>query len=911
MKLILSGTSPIYLVVLLIIVVVIAVIWIYRRQPISGYARIVLPMLRVAALLLLSLCLLQPVLSRIEKKEQQGVVAIIIDDSESMGISDPYLEWQKLKLAVELGLITMDSTEAQFEKRAEAWGEIIELSYKTPSWLAAMDDANQTQNLEMRAKPILELMSLIEKQLDSETRSLEPKQWESMQVKKSKDEQPEFEKKRELLVQEQKKIALLWTECHQLMKEMLKENDAKKQLKTLTNQLKLMMVVIQNQAKIWIETQISVAVTRTKDLDSSTKGFEDIMKSQDRLELVKSCIKAKKVRDLLSLKGNVRFFDLDISGSYISESSVQDLKSTLKRTTLGSKLRDVLKQYDDQLLAAVLIFSDGNNNAGQDLESAKQMARDRSIPVYGIGVGGVYAPPDIAVLKAIAPKSSFVGDVVRVQTWLSREGFTNQKITIKLTSNNEILDSKTLEPTSVSQQLVEFDFKELRPGRQSYRIEVEQLEGEVMLSNNEKDIDVNILGDRIKTLLIEEFPRWESRYAVMMLNRDPRIDLTAIFIASTPNGRLPQGPTGFPNDLDGLHAYHILVLGDVNPRHFNREQLESIKNFVFEGGTLMVIAGSQHMPQSYLQTPLVEVLPLIINANSEIDGIESVKPKLTSGGFYEDVVFIGADIDETKALWENLPALNWENRKVRASAVANDLVKSEAGYSILNRADIGAGKVLYLGSDSFWRWRNLARWTYHHKFWSQILLWATSSRTTGKDDHVKLMSQKGIYDSEESVEMRAKILSEDGLPLRNAAAVLEVRDAKGELVRKALLLYVANSAGDYTAKLAPFKEGTYQVKPVVNELPIDLDAAIVGFEVKELPTNERLALGLNMTKMQRLCEEVDSIDNVVELIQKIEPVNKITNQRYDREIWDSFPMMVIISLLLGLEWHIRKKIGLV
>jgi len=205
MKLILSGTSPIYLVVLLIIVVVIAVIWIYRRQPISGYARIVLPMLRVAALLLLSLCLLQPVLSRIEKKEQQGVVAIIIDDSESMGISDPYLEWQKLKLAVELGLITMDSTEAQFEKRAEAWGEIIELSYKTPSWLAAMDDANQTQNLEMRAKPILELMSLIEKQLDSETRSLEPKQWESMQVKKSKDEQPEFEKKRELLVQEQKK----------------------------------------------------------------------------------------------------------------------------------------------------------------------------------------------------------------------------------------------------------------------------------------------------------------------------------------------------------------------------------------------------------------------------------------------------------------------------------------------------------------------------------------------------------------------------------------------------------------------------------------------------------------------------------------------------------------------------------
>jgi hypothetical protein len=97
----------------------------------------------------------------------------------------------------------------------------------------------------------------------------------------------------------------------------------------------------------------------------------------------------------------------------------------------------------------------------------------------------------------------------------------------------------------------------------------------------------------------------------------------------------------------------------------------------------------------------------------------------------------------------------------------------------------------------------------------------------------------------------------------------------------------------------------------VNELQIDLDAAIVGFEVKELPTNERLALGLNMTKMQRLCEEVGSIDEVIELIQKIEPINKITNQRYDREIWDSFPMMVIISLLLGLEWHIRKKVGLV
>ena len=41
----------------------------------------------------------------------------------------------------------------------------------------------------------------------------------------------------------------------------------------------------------------------------------------------------------------------------------------------------------------------------------------------------------------------------------------------------------------------------------------------------------------------------------------------------------------------------------------------------------------------------------------------------------------------------------------------------------------GNGKVLYMGTDSAWRWRKGVEDTYHYRFWGQVVRWM--SRPTG------------------------------------------------------------------------------------------------------------------------------------------------------------------------------------
>ncbi len=594
----------------------------------------------------------------------------------------------------------------------------------------------------------------------------------------------------------------------------------------------------------------------------------------------------------------------------LANDQVEKLSVNIKHTSLGTKIREILKQYDDQPISGIIILSDGNNNAGFDLASAKQMANERGIRILGAGVGGTYAPPDASVEKIMAPKSSFKGDLIRLQAIIGREGFADRKLKVTLKSQDKELSSKIISAGNPGKKLVQFSITENNSGRQRYQIEVESLEGDVLIENNSKEVEIKILGDKIKTLFIEEFPRWESRYAAMMLERDPRIDLNAIFIASAPNGRLPIGKTAYPATRDGLHSYDILVLGDINPRHFNSEQLENSKSFILEGGTMMVIAGSQHMPHAYLQTPLIDILPLELSSNQKSPQ-SKIQIKLDSGSQFDDVIAIGHDAEETNKLWKGLPSLNWVNHQVNGTAIADTLVKTKQQAPIISRADIGAGKVLYLGTDSFWKWRNRARWTYHHRLWSQILLWATTSRTTGKDSQVKIMSSKGIYDPENEIEIKGKLLNSEGLPLRQVSASVEIIDENDVLVRKAPLIYSEGSAGDYKATLPPMKQGKYKVRPVLPDSDRDLKEAEINFEVKILPTDERLSLQLNTSKLHSLCHEVKPLDELLHLIETIEPKTKTTTERVDNEIWDSFPFMLLISFLLGIEWHVRKKIGLV
>ncbi len=667
------------------------------------------------------------------------------------------------------------------------------------------------------------------------------------------------------------------------------------------------------------------------DIELATAGLEEVDKALDgfakmrRHDLVRQVLLHKPMRLLKALNelGPTDVFSLDEDLRPIKLSGMTDLIPNLPQTSLGSRQQDILKYYEDQLVTAIVVFSDGNNNAGKTLREIREIAREREVAIIGVGVGAPRPPRDIAIDHVLSPRTSFKNDAVNISVVLKRDGFIDRPVTLRIVSGGKTVHHKVVPPGPETRITVDMSFVESRSGILIYRAEAEIFPGEQLKHNNRKSFSVNVLKDPIRTLLVDEFPRWESRYCSMLLKRDPRVDLHTIFVASLPDGKLKTGKDGWPESRDELFSYQILVMGDVDPRQFTQEQLDDIRAFVTgRGGTVVFMAGEHHMPAQYLATPLADLLPLKVRERPETPSKPEKKSKnpfeprtlaVADEGSYDSIVQIGSTPELSAALWERLPGLDWIQDGVSASGAADRLVEAQkTAQPVLLKANVGLGKVMYIGSDSFWRWRYRTRSTYHHRFWGQILLWATMGRTTGTDQYVKLMTSRPEYTPGETVEIRARLLDENELPVKNAQATAEVFAREtGKIVRIAEFNYLENSGGKYIATVFDLPRGKYRIIPVVDRLKNLKIEAEASFEVRDLPTSEYVDLSLNELMLRSFTTGYRPYHRANEIADMILPREVERSHREEREIWDSFYIVILAAIFLGLEWHLRKRNQLV
>jgi len=653
----------------------------------------------------------------------------------------------------------------------------------------------------------------------------------------------------------------------------------------------------------------------------------------------------------LAAKGEIQVFDLAESDR-LDEQSLTNLSANLASTRLGSVLHHVLNQYENLPVSGVVLLTDGNNNAGKSISETRIGFKERGIPIFALGIGSSDAPPDISVARVSAPRTAFLNDELNLSVILHRHGHTEKPILIKVMEGETQLLTKTVQPGPEAELVVDINFPVTNAGTRAFRVEATEAgakdtqqnaevnlgAGKAVISeafdhNNTKSFAVNVLEDRIRTLCLDEFPRWETRYANMMLKRDKRVDLDTVFVASREGGKLPIGDKKdeFPATREALFAYHILILGDVNPRHFSTEQLQNLRDFVIErGGTLLAMAGPHHMPSSYAGTPLADVLPLsqLGKPDQPSGQTELTKPSQDPTAFkqgaytaeiaaesaFEDVLQIGRSPESTRDLWRGLPNLSWVKEDVVNGRGADGLVSTKEGEdatnaeeSILVKQYAGSGKSLYIGSDSFWRWRYRARWNYHHRFWGQVLLWATMGRTTGSDPYVKLMAERPVYAPEEVVTIKVRLLDENEIPISQADAALEVYNEAGQMIKQVPLFPIQGGGGEYQADLLDLDRGAYRIVPRVQELQELEVNAEMRLEIRDLPTSEYIDLKLDLAAIEQLTENVRPFDQSLAMLDRLEARDFEETVKLENEIWSSWWYLLLIALLLGAEWALRKR----
>src|SRR6185436_7380107 len=131
------------------------------------------------------------------------------------------------------------------------------------------------------------------------------------------------------------------------------------------------------------------------------------------------------------------------------------------------------------------------------------------------------------------------------------------------------------------------------------------------------------------------------------------------------------------------------------------------------------------------------------------------------------------EADETLngQLWQNLPGFFWsaaieKSRPGSEVLGVHSSLRNESGrLPLLVTRSAGYGKVLFMGTDSAWRWRRGVEDKYHYRFWSQVVRWMAHQRHLSEKEGIRLAYSPENPQLRDSLYLQATVLNSAGFPL--------------------------------------------------------------------------------------------------------------------------------------------------
>lgn len=151
-----------------------------------------------------------------------------------------------------------------------------------------------------------------------------------------------------------------------------------------------------------------------------------------RLAIAKGLIMkndARLIRDL-EKEHNVRLYRVSNSAELLAEvDRPSDVRGALEKlrgvqasgsqSRLGDAVRRILTELRGAPPSAIVLLSDGQTTEGEPLSKAAELAKNKGVPLYAIGLGSAERARDIELTELLVDDVVFVDDAVRFQVKLS------------------------------------------------------------------------------------------------------------------------------------------------------------------------------------------------------------------------------------------------------------------------------------------------------------------------------------------------------------------------------------------------------------------------------------------------------------------------------------------------------------
>jgi uncharacterized membrane protein len=631
--------------------------------------------------------------------------------------------------------------------------------------------------------------------------------------------------------------------------------------------------------------------------------------------------------------------------------ALHDLKADGNGTEVASSVTTVLQDLQGQRLAGVVVLSDGRETPVESSPETVAAVKSFGVNIYPVAIGSQQMPRNIAVQSVTFEDAAFVNDYTNLHVTLRATGYErNHPITLALlrqirqngkTTNVPVLDdsgneiTKTVEAANDKPFGVDMQFKPTEADMPvaNLIVEARPQPGELDDSDNYHPARLDVLDDNITVLYVDGYPRWDYRYLKNSLLRDHSIKVSCLLTSADPSFRQegsddPNRPqhhdswriTAFPESMDQLLDYDVVIIGDVDPRQFTDAQLQMIADFVSKkGGGFAMVAGPRWSPQSYRNTPIESVLPVIIShteADDERGNItEGFRPVLTrAAAHYPIFRFFPEWVDNEEYVKNHLQPLFWYCRGVTVKPGVGivlaehptDLGPDDHKAPILVIGTYGTGRTIFSAIDDSWRWRFYTGESIFNTYWVQQLRYLARGRKIGQRKMI-FTADRDVYELGKQVEIQLDPLSPDLIQqLSSPVTVQIVDDATGQAVRRLDLQKLDASSPVYSGSFAADQVGQFSV-----DLPqVTSGDSRISFKVAE-PDMELREPQVDASFLNRLATESPiPLGQAGQRLVAIRSAAKIIPVDTAQPLWNSPLVMVIFVSLITVEWIVRKMVGL-
>ena len=607
------------------------------------------------------------------------------------------------------------------------------------------------------------------------------------------------------------------------------------------------------------------------------------------------------------------------------------------RSRLVDSLTDLATNYDEAALAAIVVLTDGAQNAGDSTELEALSAA--GIPVHPIAIGPASVRGDVELLEFALPARASPDTEVSARLVIRHHDGGEARVRVLAGEAVLAAESVSLDPGTpvVTKDIA---FATGSEGLKEITVELQPTAQDPLPGNNLRSRLLEVDRDRYRVLYLEGEPRWEFKFIRRAVAEDDDIDLVT-WLRTTARKTYRQGTAdpeeladGFPRSREVLYSYDLVIIGSLPATALGDEQHDWLAAFVAErGGSLLALAGRQALADGGWDVkPLAEALPVVLERRTGPDappsyaaGEYGVRP--TEQGLRSVLGHLGGDPDNRSRNWETLPLLADYHQLGALKPGATTILEALEGVYDRRGTDIvvreghpvpllvtqvyGFGRSAVLATASTWRWRMRTPPDdpRHSVFWRQLIRHLAGASLSRQRLSVAVEG--------DSLDVRVGLKNQRFEPVEGTALTARITPPEGGAFEVDLSRVPGD--GSFAETVPVSGPGVYRV---------DVDTTGSGTDASPLTTRadglkalarvgtpnlEQFGATLNEPLLLRIAQatggRVWREDDVAGLGDAIAFGGAGVQERQRLPLWNAPILYLLLVLLKGAEWSLRRYWG--